>query len=148
MYRFTSSLSREVHVERGSTVSTESHHARRVLEEKFNSIITNFVSMEKFANMVSDLSLAWATFVVLGPFGEYINSLDFWLLSAVVLINGLRFIARVQELKWQNQSELRTIEDGIDDNYEDDGQVEMITGLSMINRMFRCMLWFSTTVKR
>ena len=57
--------------------------------------------LEKTSRGAGTLTFVWATVVLLGGFSQYINKIDFWVVTILLLTEGSRILFLSNELEWQ-----------------------------------------------
>lgn len=126
-----------------------------VSEKKLTHFVLCLAGLTKTGKVLSDIAIRWATFIVFGAYGYKLNLLDFWLVAAIVFINGFSLFCGVHLLKWQKQSSLVPIVNLVsDDGAEGDAGSSHGGGEGEYNEMTRycillerlCIPCFSTTI--
>ncbi|TVU20524.1 hypothetical protein EJB05_36737, partial [Eragrostis curvula] len=66
--------------------------------------LTLLAVLEKAASGLGALGFIWATVVLLGGFAITLERVDFWSVTAILLVEGARIFSRSHELEWQHQA--------------------------------------------
>ncbi|KAK4758473.1 hypothetical protein SAY87_019774 [Trapa incisa] len=80
-------------------------------EKKLTLFALRLAILEKAATGLGTLAFIWATVILLGGFAGSLESLDFWFVTTILLIEGTRIFSRIHELEWQHQAP-RLMSDG------------------------------------
>ncbi|XP_031501075.1 uncharacterized protein LOC116264806 [Nymphaea colorata] len=73
-------------------------------EKKLTLFALRLALLEKAASGIGALGFIWATVVLLGGFAIKLERVDFWFVTAILLVEGSRIYSRSHELEWQRQS--------------------------------------------
>jgi uncharacterized membrane protein YozB (DUF420 family) len=65
--------------------------------------------LEKVASGLGELAFIWATVVVLGGFAVTLETVDFWFVTIILLIEGTRIFSRSQEVEWHRETMLTSM---------------------------------------
>lgn len=74
-----------------------------VPERKVTAFALHVAVLEKAASHVGAVCFVWATVVILGGFAADLDARDFWLVTAILLVEGTRVFSRSNELDLQEQ---------------------------------------------
>ncbi|XP_040382152.1 uncharacterized protein LOC102711907 [Oryza brachyantha] len=74
-----------------------------VPERKVTLFALHVAVLEKAASHVGAVCFVWATVVLLGGFASDLDARDFWLVTAILLVEGTRVFSRSNELDLQEQ---------------------------------------------
>ncbi|KAF0906433.1 hypothetical protein E2562_011431 [Oryza meyeriana var. granulata] len=74
-----------------------------VPERKVTLFALHVAVLEKTASHVGAVCFVWATVVILGGFASDLDARDFWLVTAILLVEGTRVFSRSNELDLQEQ---------------------------------------------
>ncbi|KAG8079428.1 hypothetical protein GUJ93_ZPchr0007g3899 [Zizania palustris] len=77
--------------------------AADVPERKVTLFALHVAVLEKAASHVGAVCFVWATVVILGGFAGDLDARDFWLVTAILLVEGTRVFSRSNELDLQEQ---------------------------------------------
>ncbi|KAL5198378.1 hypothetical protein ABZP36_001890 [Zizania latifolia] len=77
--------------------------AADVPERKVTLFALHVAVLEKAASHVGAVCFVWATVVILGGFAADLDTRDFWLVTAILLVEGTRVFSRSNELDLQEQ---------------------------------------------
>ena len=72
-------------------------------ENKLNTFALRLAVLEKLGIMVGTLTFIWATVVLLGGFAITMKAIDFWFVTAILVIEGTRIFSRSHQLELQHQ---------------------------------------------
>lgn len=72
-------------------------------ERKLTLFAVQLAILEKTASGLAALGFIWATVVLLGGFAITLGKTDFWVITAILLVEGARIFSRSHELEWQHQ---------------------------------------------
>ena len=72
-------------------------------ENKLNTFALRLALLEKLGIMVGTLTFIWATVVLLGGFAITMKEIDFWFVTAILVIEGTRIFSRSHQLELQHQ---------------------------------------------
>ncbi|XP_010906015.1 uncharacterized protein [Elaeis guineensis] len=76
----------------------------RAPEKKLTLFALRLAILEKAASGLGTLAFIWATVVLLGGFAVLLETIDFWFVTVILLIEGTRIFSRSHELEWQHQA--------------------------------------------
>ncbi|RLN30892.1 uncharacterized protein C2845_PM05G16340 [Panicum miliaceum] len=73
-------------------------------ERRLTLLALRLAVLEKAASGLGALGFIWATVVLLGGFAITLERVDFWSVTAILLVEGARIFSRSHELEWQHQA--------------------------------------------
>ncbi|CAN6347887.1 unnamed protein product [Urochloa humidicola] len=73
-------------------------------ERRLTLLALRLAVLEKAASGLGALGFIWATVVLLGGFAITLDRVDFWSVTAILLVEGARIFSRSHELEWQHQA--------------------------------------------
>ncbi|CAN6356314.1 unnamed protein product [Urochloa humidicola] len=73
-------------------------------ERRLTLLALRLAVLEKAASGLGALGFIWATVVLLGGFAITLGRVDFWSVTAILLVEGARIFSRSHELEWQHQA--------------------------------------------
>ncbi|CAN6361116.1 unnamed protein product [Urochloa humidicola] len=73
-------------------------------ERRLTLLALRLAVLEKAASGLGALGFIWATVVLLGGFAITQGRVDFWSVTAILLVEGARIFSRSHELEWQHQA--------------------------------------------
>uniref|UniRef100_A0A0E0ANK0 DUF4220 domain-containing protein n=1 Tax=Oryza glumipatula TaxID=40148 RepID=A0A0E0ANK0_9ORYZ len=91
-----------------------------VPERKVTAFALHVAVLEKAASHVGAVCFVWATVVILGGFAADLDARDFWLVTAILLVEGTRVFSRSNELDLQEQPMHLPDSAGAGDDDDDD----------------------------
>ncbi|KAK3136673.1 hypothetical protein QOZ80_5BG0440780 [Eleusine coracana subsp. coracana] len=73
-------------------------------ERRLTLLALRLAVLEKAASGLGALGFIWATVVLLGGFAITLGRVDFWSVTAILLVEGGRVFSRSHELEWQHHA--------------------------------------------
>ncbi|KAK8942990.1 hypothetical protein KSP39_PZI008959 [Platanthera zijinensis] len=73
-------------------------------EKKLTLFALRLATIEKTASGLGQLAFVWATVVLLGGFASALKAKDFWMVTAILVVEAARIFSRSRELEWQHLS--------------------------------------------
>jgi len=76
----------------------------RAPEQAITLFAFRLAMLEKAAGCAGTLTFVWATVVLLGGFSTFLSTMDFWVVTCLLLTEGSRIFLLSNELEWQRAS--------------------------------------------
>ncbi|KAM0954238.1 hypothetical protein DsansV1_C01g0008891 [Dioscorea sansibarensis] len=73
-------------------------------EKKLTLFTLNMAILEKAASGLGALRFIWAIVVLLGGFASSMEKKDFWVVTLILITEGIRIFSRSHKLEWQHQT--------------------------------------------
>ena len=73
-------------------------------ERRLTMLALQLAVIEKAASRLGTLGFIWATVVLLGGFAITLGQTDFWCITILLLVEGVRILGRSHELEWQHET--------------------------------------------
>ncbi|CAD6204359.1 unnamed protein product [Miscanthus lutarioriparius] len=87
---------------RASVVDDEDNPAPP--ERRLTMLALQLAVLEKAASRLGTLGFIWATVVLLAGFAITLGQTDFWCITTLLLVEGVRILGRSHELEWQHET--------------------------------------------
>ncbi|KAG0550382.1 hypothetical protein BDA96_01G333200 [Sorghum bicolor] len=73
-------------------------------ERRLTMLALQLAVLEKAASRLGTLGFIWATVVLLAGFAITLGQTDFWCVTTLLLVEGVRILGRSHELEWQHRT--------------------------------------------
>lgn len=92
-----------LHQDSSTRVGSDDLDAADVPERKVTLFALHVAVLEKTASHIGAICFVWASVVILGGFASDLDPRDFWIVTAIILVEGTRVFSRSNELDLQEQ---------------------------------------------